>query len=327
MNRTRFSFPFSFSYRFFLLTLLLLSSLFLVACGEGGSKETEEIESEKNPPGAQSPIQVTDAYGGTITLQQPAGKIISLAPNMTEIIAFLGGLDRLVGRTDFCDYPPEVQSIPSIGTLNSYNYERIVRLKPDVTLMSTFDGSSRKEYDKLSSLGAYPFALDGQSIDGTISMIDTVAMLLGVRERGAHRTDSLRRIVDSIRTLATANKPVRTFIVLNKTPLITVARGFIDEMLRGGGGENIAAGDPIAYPEFSRELLVRRNPEVILVPADSKEIIGELLEAYPEWREITAVKEGRIYTIPQNIIARPGPRIVEGLAEIYRLLHGAVPAP
>ena len=315
MNRTRTVLS------FFLLPFLF--SFFFFACADDEAGQNRDADSGITKERKEdSAATIFDAYGERYKPDGQAGRIISLAPNMTEIVAFLGTADRLVGRTDFCNYPPEILSVPSIGTLNSYNYERIVRLKPDLTLMSTFDGSSRKEYDKLAALGAHPFALAGQSITGTLNMIDTVGMLLGVLPEAHRRTDSLRTIVDSVRTLAAAARPVRTFIVLNKAPLITVSRGFIDEMLRAAGGENIAAGDPIAYPEFSRELLVRLNPEVILVPADSRTIIDELLETYPEWREIDAVKNGRLYTIHQDLVARPGPRIAEGIREMFGLLHG-----
>lgn len=303
--------------------LPFLCSFFLSACAEDEAGRNRDAGPGRAEQGEEDfAATISDAYGKAYEADGHAGRIISLAPNMTEIVAFLGAEKRLIGRTDFCNYPPAILSVPSIGTLNSYNYERIVRLKPDLTLMSTFDGSSRKEYDKLAALGAHPFALAGQSITGTLNMIDTVGMLLGVLPEARRRTDSLRTIVDSVRALAAAAEPVKTFIVLNRAPLITVSRGFIDEMLRAAGGENIAAGDAIAYPEFSRELLVRLNPDVILVPADSKTIIDELLETYPEWREINAVKNGRLYTIHQDLIARPGPRIAEGIREIFRLLHG-----
>lgn len=298
---------------------ILLSMLFVASCGDdrSGDGNTSAEGGASRVPARQ----LTDSYGGTLSTERPVQRIVSFAPNMTEIVCFLGARDRLVGRTDFCNYPPDVAAVPSIGTLNSYNYEKIVTLRPDVVLMSTFDGTSRKEYDKLAGLGVHPFALAGQSIEGTIDMIDTVAMLLGAFPESRVRTDSLRGIVDSIRNLVSGRTRVRTFIVLNKAPLVTASKGFIHEVLTAAGGDNIAAGDPIAYPEYSRELLVRQNPDVILIPAPSDEIIGELLETYPEWRELKAVREGRLYTIDQDLIARPGPRIVEGLTEVYRLLH------
>lgn len=305
--------------------IVLALSGFTACSQEQDSKRESHADTvQANTEGA-FPLHLTDAYGRTFTFDKPVSRIISFAPNLTEVLCYLGAADRIVGRTDYCTYPPKINTVPSIGTLNSYNYEKILELRPDIVLMMTFDGSSRTEYNKLADLGLVPFALDGQSIQGVLGGIDTVGMLLGHYKVTRHRTDSLRVVVDSLRQHVAQFPPVPTFVVIDRSPLITVADGFIDEVLRTAGGENIAAGDPVAYPVFSREMLLHKNPEVILVPSisESEPVLDALTALYPEWNQLSAVKNNRVYAVPRDIIARPGPRIVDGLTYVARILHGA----
>ena len=297
----------------------------LISCGqEPRQNRTGTAQQEAGQHSEEfALLTLRDAYGTTTTFTTPAQRIVSFAPNMTEIVGYLGAIDRLAGRTDFCTYPPHVDSIPSIGTLNSYNYERILGLHPDVILMMTFDGSSRSEYDKLKGLGLKPFALEGNSIDGVLNAIDTVGMMLGKAPLARHRTDSLRTIADSLRKMASGQTPVQTFIIIDRSPLITVADGFINEVLQSAGAQNIAAGDPVSYPVYSRELLLHKDPEVILVSSvsENEAVLDDLLALYPEWKELSAVRNHRVYPVPRDIISRPGPRIVDGLSYVYKLLH------
>ena len=292
--------------------------LLLVLCASCSRTEQKE-----NVPGASGTfhVRLTDAYGEAIDLDRQPERVISLAPNLTEIVCFLGGENRLVARTDYCDYPPSVRTLPSVGTLGSYNYEQIVALKPDLVLMMTFDGSSRGEYDRLKALGLRPFALSEGMIDRVIDGIDTVGNILGLQEVAAARTDSLRAIVKGIRGRADSSTPVTTFIVIDKSPLMTTSGGFIGSLVEAAGGENIAKDDPIAYPLYSRELLMRKRPDIILIPATSDDISAELLELYPEWEQLQAEGKARLRTVPVNLIARPGPRIVEGLQQVFDALH------
>lgn len=307
--------------RSFFPFLTVLGLLSLNACDQKPLQDSAQEPAQDST--GFSALTLRDAYGTTRTFSGPVQRIVSFAPNMTEIIGYLGALNHLEGRTDFCTYPPGVDSIPSIGTLNSYNYERILGLHPDVILMMTFDGSSRSEYDKLNDLGLKPFALEGNSVDGVLNAIDTVGMILGRQQIARHRTDSLRTVADSLRKLAAAQKPVRTFIIIDRSPLITVADGFINEVLEAAGAQNIAAGDPVSYPVYSRELLLHQDPEVILVSSvtETEEVLGDLLELYPEWKELSAVKNNRVYPVPRDIISRPGPRIVDGLSYVFGLLY------
>ena len=303
--------------------LIFCLGLVLAACS-GRDDPQDKSPDHSSDLHENVPGTFIDAYGDTVTLDKAPDRIISLAPNLTETVAFLGAEEKLVARTDYCDYPSSVQELPSVGTLGSYNYERIVALKPDLVLMMTFDGSSKGEYDRLKSLGVRPFALSEGSLPHVINEIDTIGALLGLISETKDKTDSLRQIISKVNEEAASHKEASVFVVIDKSPLMTTSGGFIGSVIEEAGGRNIAAGDPIAYPVYSRELLLRKNPDVILVPASSEEAIKDLLELYPEWGQLRAVRQGHIRTIPHNLIARPGPRIVEGLQQIARILEGAV---
>ncbi|MCE2502796.1 MAG: ABC transporter substrate-binding protein [Chlorobi bacterium] len=302
--------------RFF---LALTFSLLFGTCSENNNEK--RFKTNGSLPTKDSALILVDAYKDTISLDNPPKRFISLAPNLTEVVYFLNGERGLVGRTDYCDYPPAVDSVPSIGTLGFYNYESMVALRPDLILMMTFDGSSKGEYDRLKELGLRPFAIAEGSINDVINGFDTVGIVLGRKHTAGQKTDSLRRIVMRIEEKAASYDPVSTFIVIDKSPLMTTSGGFIGSVIESAGGRNIAADDPIPHPTYSRELLLRQDPEVILVPSSSEKVIDEFITMYPEWQELRAYKEKKIRTIPQNLIARPSPRIVDGLQQIFRILH------
>lgn len=302
-----------------LCTALLIIQV-LSGCGSPGDDTGE--------PGIDTTgrIALKDAIGEEIVLQQPAARVIGLAPNLTEMIYAVGGGNTVVGRSLYCDYPPEAQAVESVGDMLTLNYEKILDARPDLVLM-TFAGNSYASYRKLKELGINAFALKDSTVDGVIAAIDTVGMLLGRNAEATRLTTQLRRTVDSIRTIAHApgTHPVSTFILIDKAPLMSASGGFLVESIEIAGGENIAKGGTTAYPLYSREELLRRDPEVILVPGTSREIIAEILKLYPEWNNMRAVREGRVYVLPPDVILRPGPRIGHVIGLLYKALHGAHP--
>lgn len=274
----------------------------------------------------QAEISLSDAIGDTVRLKGPGQRLVSMAPNLTEVVYALGAGDMLVGRSAYCDYPPKARSVPVVGDMQSINYERIVQLAPDLVLMS-IAGNNDGGYKKLKELGLRPFALAATTVDGVVNAIDTVGMLIGREKQAATLTEELRRGIDSIRRLAKSAPRVRTFIVINRAPLMTVSQGFLSELLEAAGGENIAAGGAIVYPTYSREELLRQDPEVILVPGPATEGIAALIESYPEWKTLRAVRSGRVYTVDPDILLRPGPRLLQGCKLLYQLLHAPTAQP
>jgi ABC-type Fe3+-hydroxamate transport system substrate-binding protein len=284
----------------------------IAACGDAPRSASDT--------GRESSITLRDATGREVTLARPARRIVSLAPNLTEILYAIGAGELVVGRTQFCNHPPEVASVPVVADMTAPNYERLVRLRPELLLM-TFAGNSSAVYDRLRDLGLQPYALSAETIAGTLGVIDTVGRLVG-RERDARAVvDGIERTLDSIAALTRGRARVSAFIVLDRAPLMTVSGGFINEALERAGGVNIAAGNPSAYPRYSREEVLRHDPEVIIVPGDSTATAEALLATFPEWKQLRAVRNGRVHGLSADILFRPGPRIAESVRILYDALH------
>lgn len=274
----------------------------------------------KNDPQTPSHITFVDATGTRVSLTRRAERVISLAPNLTESMCAIGAQDLLVGRTSYCDYPPSVDTVPVVGNLQTVDYEKVVSLKPDIVLM-TFAGNSEGTYRKLQQLGVTPFAFDASSIDGVVNMLDTIGALIGRAPRAHAVSDSLRRRLDRVRTEARKHPAVPTFLVVNRVPLMTVSRGYLSEALELAGGTNVARGSGIVYPTYSREELIRQDPEVIIVPGATRAAIDALLTNYPEWGRLRAVRDGKIRLVAPDPLMRPGPRLVRAIEELFERLH------
>ena len=293
---------------------LLLPALLIWACSDEQPKE--------EPVTALQGTIFVDAYGDTIELGENRPHLLSLAPNLTEIIYALGGGKQLLARTDFCDYPPEVGQLESIGTLGTYSYETILALGPDLLLMMTFDGSSRSEYDRLKALGLRPVAFSEGDVPHVIDMIDEVGVVIGREKEAGAMTAEMRSRLDSIAAAVSNEAPVATFVVIQTSPLMTVSGDFITSMLTIAGGRNVVAGDPLAYPRYSREALLGADPEAIIYPSVDPDGASEFQRLYPEIEQTEAGASGRIMTIDPNLVARPGPRIIDGIIRIRELITG-----
>jgi len=290
---------------------LLVAALLLAACSE---------QRQQGSPTAETMV-LRDAVGEEVRLAGPAGRVISLAPNITEILFAIGAGDRVVGRTTFCNYPPEVARVPAVGDMMTVDYEQTVALKPDLALMSVAAQTGEGPYRKLRSLGIPTAAFGAETIAATINTIDTIGLLVGHAKQAGELAARMRSTVDSVRTVARSGAHPRVFIVIDRKPLMTVSRGFIAEMVETAGGVNIAAGGAIAYPMWPRERLLRDDPDAIIVPGSDSSDVGALLDLYPEMRELRAVRTGRIYYINTDLVSRPGPRMVEGIVAVRRALE------
>lgn len=293
--------------------------ILLFAIGLGISSCTTE-KSEPEASKVTTTIQLIDAVGDTIRLPHPANRVITLAPNLTEMMYAIGAGEQLVGRTAFCDYPQQALALPIMGDMLNIEYEKILAAKPDIVLM-TIAGNSRSGYDKLKELGLRPVAIDAATVAGVIQSLDTIGTIVGKQHKSGQLVARLQRTLDSVKQLTTGAPPISTFIVIDRSMLMTVSRGFIHQALTIAGGENIAAGATEAYPVISREELLRKNPEVIILPAVTEADAESLLELYPEWRATRAVRNGQLLIIEPNLILRPGPRIVDGVVRLFQLLH------
>ncbi len=293
-----------------LVTLSLLAAL-LGACSPSAVTP---------PPAVPATLTVTDDMGRQITLAKNPQRIVSLAPSNTEILFALGVLDRVVGVTDVCLYPPEAQEIPHAGTFFQPSVETIVSMKPDVVFAASLH---QEPVEQLDALGIPVVVLDPQTIADILANIRLVGEAVG-REAAAETVvkeivATLEEVRSRVATVKSEDRPVVFWEVWSE-PIWTAAKAtFINELIEMAGGINMAGDVEGTYVEYSFEALLSKDPQVIFY-GHAVETVEQYL-ARPKWSNISAVKFGRVYLVDQDVVQQPGPRIGLGLLELARHIH------
>lgn len=296
----------------FILMMMMMS---IFASCSGSKTSTEKIDAKKGA----FPVTITDSYGRQVTLDKKPERIISIAPNITETIAALNATDRLVGRTEYCDYPESIKSVDSIGTLQEPNIEKIVELKPDIVIASTH--FKKEVVEKLEQMNIKVAVLYGvETFDGVYETIGNVAKLIGEGETGAKIVSDMKKKVNDVtEKVKNADKPKTYYVVgFGQTGDYTAGKGtFIGELIGMAGGTN-TAGDVEGW-KYSLEKIVENDPDIMICSKfyDSKKGI----EATNGYKDLRAVKEGKLFEIDNNILDRQGPRLADGLEELAKIIH------
>jgi iron complex transport system substrate-binding protein len=263
---------------------------------------------------------VTDETGRTVRLPARVERVVTLAPNLTEIVYAVGGGNRLVGDTTYCDYPPEARNVAKVGDTLHPSVERIIALRPQLVLVST--ASQLESFSRqLEEQKIAVYITDPRDLPGVFRALRTIAELLGEAERGRRVADDLDKRANQIQDRASTSQPVRVFFQLSAGPLYTAGRdSFVTDLIRRAGGLSVTADVAGAWPRYSDEAALASNPDAIIVSEDKSEgargsEIASSLHRSP------AVLKGRVYRIDGDLVSRPGPRIVDGLEQIARDLH------
>lgn len=296
------------------LSVALIASL-AVGCGPAATPKPA-------PSPTPAAITLTDDAGRTVKIPPSPKRIISLAPSNTELIFALGLGEKVVGVSDFTTYPPEAAKIDSVGGM-PLNFEKIVALNPDLILAAGL--TSKEDLGRLEGLGKTVLVLDPKDIEGVLANITLMGKAVGLEAKAEALVSSLRKDWEGIlaKTKAAKERP-KVFVELDET-LFTIAPGsFIHPLIEMAGGTNIAAdvsGNP--YPQFSSEQVIQRNPQVIILTDHGiyGGVTPDKVKARPGWQAIDAVKNGAIYPIDPDVISRPGPRVIQGLEALAKLIH------
>ncbi len=295
------------------LLLVAIFSIVLVACGEKNEPKKEEGK------GTTYPITLKDSKDREVTIEKEPERIISVAPSITETIAALGKLDKLVGRTTYCDYPAEVSKIQEIGTLKEPNIEKIIELKPDVVIASThFKDDVLK---KLEDVGIKVAVINApETFDGVFSIITDVAKVINANDQAEKLVADMKKKVDE--TTAKVKDKEKTSVYY----MVGFGKGgdftaggdtFIGKAIEMAGGTNVAAD--VKGWKYSLEKLMEKNPDMIVVGKGRG--AKEELPKVDGYKELKAVKENKIYEIDSNLLDRQGPRIAQGLEELAKIIH------
>ena len=272
------------------------------------------------PPGVAARV-LTDHIGRRVEVPDQPQRIVSLAPSLTETLFALGLGDRVVGVTNFCDFPPEAGSKPKVGGVINPSVEVVVSLKPDLVLISR-EGNRRETMTALARLGISVFAVSAERLGDIFRLIRDVAAIAGVAARGEALADRLEQQAAEIEAAVRPHRPRRVVLLVWLHPIVSVGRGsFLDDLLRRTGAVSVSAGTTRPWPRLSVEEIVRSNPEFLLVPrSPGFAPTREQLLRLPGWRQLPAVQQGRIIYLPWEV-ERPGPRLVEIQQMLARALH------
>ena len=269
-----------------------------------------------SPRGGAAALTVSDDAGRLVALAQPARRIVSLSPAVTELLFALGVGDRVVGRTTWCDYPPVVRLVPSVGDGLNPSLEAIAARRPDLVVLyrSPLNETAAAQ---LTRLGSAAVVLRQDRLEDVARAARLLGRLAGRPAAGDSLADSLSRLLaapapPSGRRLA--------FVVWDNPPIVIGAGSYLDQLATLAGAENVFHDIGAASAAVALETIVTRDPDVIVVVSDSVEPRPPALARRPEWRVIRAVREGRFVYLVGSLFGRPGPRAGVAAAELRRLL-------
>lgn len=272
-------------------------------------------------PGGAETRQIVDESGRQITVPTRITRIVTLAPNLTEIVFAIGAGDRLVGNTTYCDYPAAAKQIAKVGDTLQPSVERIIALHPQLILVST--ASQLEAFTRqLDAQGIAVYVTDPHDLEAVLRSINAIGDLLGESERAAQLVSELRARVTATEARVKDVQPVKVFYQLSAEPLYTAGReSFVTDLIRRGGGVSVTRDVPGAWPRFSAESAIAAQPEAIIMATaesmggSSNSGVATSLSKSP------AALAGRVYKINGDYVSRPGPRLVDGLEQIAKALH------
>lgn len=317
--------------KFFVLTLLIA---LLAACAPQATATVAPAATDAPATQAATAIPATEAAGITLTdglgreikLEGPAQRIVSLAPSITEFLFAVGAGSQTVGRDDASNFPEAALNVTSIGTTyGDLNTEAIVALKPDLVIAA--QANTPEQVKSLEDLGITVYYLkDPVTFAELFTQVELFGQLTGHEEEANALADSLSARVDTV-TAAVANvteKP-KVFYEIDGTdaskPWTTGPGTFIDTMINMAGGVNIGGVLSAPYAQISAEEIVSQNPDIIVLGDAAFGVTSESVAARAGWGDITAVKDGSIFPFDDSLASRPGPRLVDGLEQLAKLLH------
>ena len=269
---------------------------------------------------AETMREVTDEAGRRIHVPVHPERVITLAPNLTEIVYAVGAGDRLIGNTTYCDYPEEAKRVTKIGDTLHPSIERIIALRPQLIIVTT--ASQLESFtQQLADQHVADYVTDPRDLEGVFRSILALGDLLDTRARAERLVSDLRARGVAIEEAVKHRPPVAVFYQVSAMPLYTAGReSFITDLIRRAGGKSVTADVPGAWPRYSDEAALAARPEAIIM-ATGDAMGAANAEIAASLKNSPAALNNRIYRINGDYLSRPGPRLVEGLEQVARALH------
>ncbi len=298
-----------------LIFLILLAAL-LTACA---------------PKTTPTPLAVTytDGRNRSVALAGTPERIVSLTPAGTEMLFAIGAGPQVVGRDEFSDYPAEVKDLPSVGgSMGDYNFEAVTALKPDLVLAGAIN--TPEQIKALEDLGISVYVLANPTdFDGLFVQLQTLGQITGKTTEATALVADLQTRVQAVeqKIMPLSYAPLVFYELDGSDPAKPWTSGpntFISKMIRMAGGFNLGDALGSDWAQISQEELIKQNPAIILLGDAAYGVTAEQVARRPGWEAIQAVKDGNILPFDDNLVSRPGPRMVDGLELLARLLHPGV---
>jgi iron complex transport system substrate-binding protein len=253
----------------------------------------------------------------------PPQRIVSGMPSVTEILFALDLGDRVVGVTTNCNYPPAAKKKEKIGGF-FLNLEKVVSLKPDLVIM--VEDAQRRDIERFRNYGLPVYTINPRSLNDVIETITKIGKLTGKEKAAADLTARMKRRLSAAQPTGLGlelilRKRPKVLAIVGYNPLIVVGGGtFIDDIMKQAGAENIAGRSRQAYPQYSFESLIDERPEYIIT---TKELLrGPGITRDQRWKQLSAVRDGKVLVMDADVLSRPGPRVIDSVAEIAHFIYG-----
>lgn len=282
------------------------------ACGPGSRPSADESSTASQGPArsaAEGAVVVTDDGGRLVRLDRPARRVISLIPSVNETLVAIGATDRIVGRTRY-DVAPELAGLPSVGGGIDPSVEAVLALSPDLVLGWEHD-KRRGAIARLAALSVPVFTLRTQDTADTFRGIANLGRLTGRELAAAALAAHLRgEFVTIRRSVADRPQPSVMYVVFDDPATTAGAGSFIGELIGVAGGRPLFDDLEQLWPTVSLEEVVQRDPDIVVLPVDGDGAAAvAALRRRAGWRDVRAVRDGRVATVPTNLVSRPGPNL------------------
>lgn len=298
-----------------LLTNLLLLSFVLLTLSGCKAPTTPQANGETYP------LVLTDSFGREVTIPEQPESIVSLAPSSTEILFALDLGDKVIGVTEVCDYPQEALAIEKMGGFQGVDVEKIIAADPDLIIADSL--TTKEVVEQLESLGFPVLAIRAASVEEMLEHIELIGKAANVNEKADEVIAGLRARIDAVsqkvQDINEEDRPLVFYEVWHDALMSVGPNTFIHDVIEIAGGRSATADATTDWPVVDLENLLASNPDVLILGHVGQ--TPEEAKARPNWQSVNAVKNDRVYTINPDLFSRPGPRLVDALEELAKLLH------
>jgi iron complex transport system substrate-binding protein len=276
-------------------------------------------------PGPTAGVNVTDDKGRAVAINKTPERIVSLSPTNTELLFALGLGDRVVGDTDYCNYPPEALNRTKVGGITNVNVEQVAALNPDVIFAASL--TKKETAEKLDSMGYPVFVNDPRNVSDIERSIMNMGRVCGAEDNATRLIGqinaSIGAITDKTSALNESQEPGVLMLLDTHDFYVAGSNCYGDDLIKIAGGRNVA-GELNDYATLSKEAIIEADPDIIIMPVDQYSLADfeNLRNGTDDWmRQLSAVKGGKVYAVASDPIFRPGPRVVEAARAMAKIVH------